>query len=126
TDFGWRNMGWSADLFVNIMRDVYATDANLAAITSVTPNIPQAPAAATCKFNVSPTPCQHISPNITLDAHVAYNFNGSDFWTQGLTVYLDVVNLADKAPPFVDAADGLTPNGSLNQFYNPVGRLISF
>lgn len=115
TDFGWRNPNWSADLYLNIMRDVYATDTNLGGL----------PAAAACPYNVSPTPCQHISPNITLDAHVAYNFNGDGFWTQGLQVYLDVVNLADKDPPFVDSADGLTPNGSLNQFYNPIGRTVS-
>ena len=125
TDFGWRGSNWSADFYANIMRDVYATDANLAAITSVTPNIAQAAAGVNCPFNVTPTPCQHISPNITFDMHVAYNFHGSDFWTEGLQVYFDMVNIADKKPPFVDSADGVTPNGSLNGFYNPLGRVVS-
>ena len=116
SDFGWRGMGWSADLYVNYMRDVYATDTNPAF------------AASACPFNVTTTGlgCQHIAPNITLDTHLAYDVNGSDFFSQGLQLYLNITNLLDKNPPFVDAADGITPNGSLNNFYNPIGRTFTF
>ncbi|HEX6638211.1 MAG TPA: TonB-dependent receptor, partial [Steroidobacteraceae bacterium] len=73
--------------------------------------------------NVLANPVESVDARTTLDLNLYYNFSGEGF-TKGLSVGLDVVNLLDEEPPFVNIAQ--SPNGgggfdpTLN---NPVGRI---
>lgn len=70
------------------------------------------------------SPVQEVDSNTTFDLNLSYAFSGSGF-ADGLSVGLDVVNLFDEEPPFVNIAQ--SPNGgggfdpTLN---NPVGRIV--
>lgn len=69
------------------------------------------------------SPIESVDSRTTVDLSLGYSFQGSGF-TEGLRASLDVVNLFDEDPPFVNIAQ--SPNGgggfdpTLN---NPVGRI---
>lgn len=70
------------------------------------------------------TPLQTVDGKTTVDLNLSYSFQGQGFG-EGLRAALDVVNLFDAEPPFVNIAQ--SPNGgggfdpTLN---NPVGRVV--
>lgn len=70
------------------------------------------------------TPLQTVDGKTTVDLNLSYSFQGQGFG-EGLRAALDVVNLFDTEPPFVNIAQ--SPNGgggfdpTLN---NPVGRVV--
>lgn len=114
TNLGWSKGSTRADLYLNYVNSYYATDANAAF------------ANGACPVNVTATGlgCQTVKANLTVDAHANYEFTGDGFAKQ-LQVYLDASNLLDKKPPFVNATDSITPNGALNVWASPIGRVIS-
>jgi iron complex outermembrane receptor protein len=69
------------------------------------------------------SPVQTVDSKTTLDLNLSYNFEGG--FADGLSIGLDVINLLDEDPPFVNIAQ--SPNGgggfdpTLN---NPVGRIM--
>ena len=52
-----------------------------------------------------------------MDLHLGVDLDGL---TEGLTVALDVQNIADEDPPFVNLSGGYDP-----QTASPIGRLIA-
>jgi outer membrane receptor protein involved in Fe transport len=68
-----------------------------------------------------------VTANVTLDAHVSYNF--PEGMLQGDQIYLDVQNLADTAPPFYNGTSKpseVHSQAGENIFIsNPIGRIIS-
>ncbi len=70
------------------------------------------------------SPVQDVDSQVTVDLNASYTFESDGFW-DGFKVGLDVTNLFDEDPPFVNIAQ--SPNGgggfdpTLN---NPVGRII--
>ncbi|QIK79866.1 TonB-dependent receptor [Sphingomonas piscis] len=65
--------------------------------------------------NTTVTPFQKVSNYDTVDALVAYDIN------QNITLGVDVRNLFNEDPPFVNTTNGYDPQSS-----NPIPRLISF
>ena len=61
-----------------------------------------------------------VAANDTFDVHVAYNFTSPNAWVNGSQVYVDVQNIADKAPPFYNTAAGYDTYAG-----NPIGRVVS-
>ena len=67
-----------------------------------------------------------VHSNTTFDFHGAYNFQGG--WGDGMQVYVDVKNLFDTDPPFVNGNNGginLGANGYNAFVSNPIGRVTS-
>jgi iron complex outermembrane receptor protein len=68
-----------------------------------------------------------VRSDLTIDAHLAYNFNGS--FLPGSQVYLDVKNLFDREPPFYNGnttgAGGVGAWGFNGFSSNLLGRLVS-
>ncbi len=68
-----------------------------------------------------------VKSDLTIDAHLAYNFNGS--FMNGSQVYVDVKNLFDKEPPFYNGnttgAGGVGAWGFNGFTSNLLGRLVS-
>jgi outer membrane receptor protein involved in Fe transport len=58
---------------------------------------------------------------ITLDGQVRYDFDAG--WGQGLSLTLNVLNLANEEPPFYDAPAGIGYDAANT---NVLGRQISF
>jgi iron complex outermembrane receptor protein len=114
-DVGWRRAGWRADLFANYVGNYYDTDANAPYANSPCPD----------DVTTSGLGCQHVGSYLTFDTHVSYTLGGSSLLTKDLQVFLDVTNILNRDPPFVDATDSITGNGSLNVWANPIGRLAS-
>ena len=63
------------------------------------------------------TPIRKIDSYTTVDLHVGYELSAL---SEGLSVALDVQNLADNEPPFVNIAGGYDPQSA-----SPIGRLIA-
>ena len=114
-NFGWTNNVIAADLFVN-----WTAPYRNATNTAVHPITTDA------NGNFSGGG-DHVSANVTLDAHVSYNF--PDGMLQGDQVYLDVQNLADTTPPFYNGTSKpseVHSQAGENIFIsNPIGRIIS-
>jgi iron complex outermembrane receptor protein len=67
-----------------------------------------------------------VHSNTTFDFHGAYDFAGG--WGDGLQVYVDVKNLFNTDPPFVNGNNGgvnLGANGYNAFVSNPIGRVTS-
>jgi iron complex outermembrane receptor protein len=67
-----------------------------------------------------------VKANTTFDLHGAYNFSAG--WTAGSQIYVDVKNLFDTNPPFVNGNTGginLGSNGYNAFVSNPIGRVVS-
>jgi iron complex outermembrane receptor protein len=63
------------------------------------------------------TPVRRIDSFTTVDLHVGYDLSAL---SDGLSVALDVQNLADEEPPFVNIAGGYDPQSA-----SPIGRLVA-
>jgi iron complex outermembrane receptor protein len=63
------------------------------------------------------TPIRKIDAYTTVDLHFGYDFDAS---VNGLSIALDVQNVADTDPPFVNIAGGYDPQSA-----SPIGRLIA-
>ena len=78
--------------------------------------------------NTEATPTQNVGAYTTLDLNVVYDF-GLAFqnrWLQGLQADLNVLNVANTDPPYVDIP--ISPNGGGGfdpNVASPIGRLIS-
>jgi iron complex outermembrane receptor protein len=65
----------------------------------------------------------------TVDTRLSYNFQDRLAWSalHNLRVGLDVTNLFDSEPPFVNIAPGNNGGGGFDpNAANPIGRLVSF
>jgi iron complex outermembrane receptor protein len=70
----------------------------------------------------------NIGSYTTVDLHAAYTLNkdGSDPWTRDIQFGLDVSNLFDENPPFVNSAPTTSGGGGWDpQSANPIGRVVS-
>ncbi len=68
-----------------------------------------------------------VKSNTTFDLHASYDF--SEGWASGMQVFIDVKNLFDTDPPFVNGNTGginLGANGYNAFVSNPIGRVTSF
>ena len=88
----WSNLGWNAGLYLNY---VHSYD------------------------NVTVTPTQRVGSWTTADIHVGYSFENGEGLLSGLDLALDVRNLTDRDPVFVDIEGGYDPTNA-----SPMGRLI--
>jgi iron complex outermembrane receptor protein len=71
--------------------------------------------------NITATPVQKVASYTTVDARVGWQFGE----THPFTVALDVRNLFDEDPPFVNIAQSANGGGGFDPtLTNPVGRLI--
>jgi len=73
-------------------------------------------------------PVEHIKSYTTVDLRLAYDLEGTGIpGTEGVRIGLDVQNLFDRDPPFVDLEP--TSNGGGGGFdpqtTNAIGRMIS-
>jgi len=69
-------------------------------------------------------PYGHVSSWTTADAAISYEFGSSDAPFNGVTIALSVINLTDRAPPYVSNPFGypITYDGANA---NALGRYIS-
>jgi iron complex outermembrane receptor protein len=63
------------------------------------------------------TPVRDIASYRTLDLHTGYKLSEGN----GFSVSLDVQNLLDKAPPFVNLSGGYDPQSA-----SPILRMVTF
>ncbi|UAJ11530.1 TonB-dependent receptor domain-containing protein [Glacieibacterium megasporae] len=72
------------------------------------------------------TPTQSVNSYSTFDLHLAHRFTGGPIARGKLTVALDVANLFDADPPFVNIPQSPNGGGGFDPTAaNPIGRLIS-
>ena len=111
---GYRNGPVRANLFMNYVSDYYLTDGN--------PQFTGSP----CPSNVTATGfgCQHVPSYTTFDANVSYDIDGEGL-LNGLQVSANVRNIADEYSPWVNSADSISGNGSLNDYGNLLGRVVT-
>ncbi|MGZ3363298.1 MAG: TonB-dependent receptor domain-containing protein [Caulobacteraceae bacterium] len=62
----------------------------------------------------------NVAANDTFDLHLQYEFQPGMKWLEGTQAYVDIQNLADKAPPFYNSNNGYDAFGG-----NPIGRVVS-
>lgn len=65
-------------------------------------------------------PVEKIDAWTTVDLHLGYRFQDNGSWMDGFSLSLDVSNIADEDPPFVNVAAGYDP-----QHANALGRTIA-
>jgi iron complex outermembrane receptor protein len=68
----------------------------------------------------------HVNANNTFDVHAAYNIENG--WLGGDQIYVDMKNIFDTDPPFINgntAGEGLGTPGYDGFISNPIGRLVS-
>jgi len=70
--------------------------------------------------NTTVTPIQRVHSNFTVDTHIGYDLGGSGV-LRNASVALDVTNLFNRNPPFVNTAGGYDPN-----LASAIGRTILF
>ncbi|KQZ44540.1 TonB-dependent receptor domain-containing protein [Massilia sp. Root1485] len=93
----WNLDAWNANVYVNYQN---AYDNNLAA------------------------PLQEVASQTTVDAQVAYRFDAG--FLKDTTLALNVNNLFDRRPPFVNIAQSSNGGGGFDPtLTNPVGRIVS-
>lgn len=66
------------------------------------------------------TPFQDVDDYLTLDLHVEYAFDRIGAVYDGLTIALDIENVFDEDPPFVDQIGGFDPQAA-----SAIGRMFS-
>jgi iron complex outermembrane receptor protein len=73
------------------------------------------------------TPQQRVGSNTTVDLRVAYELGeGAGSWLQGTTLALNLTNLFDRDPPFVNIAQSNNGGGGFDPTAsNPIGRIVS-
>lgn len=100
-NLGWATGAWDSQLFVNFVNSYQNTEA---------------------------TPAQTVGSYTTLDLNVVYDF-GLAFqggWAQSLQLGLNVRNLGNSDPPYVNIPIGPNGGGGFDpNVGNPIGRLIS-
>lgn len=115
TDFGWSNDTVAADIFVN-----WTAPYTNASNTAVHPIITDA------NGNFSGGG-DHVDANVTVDAHVSYDFDSG--LLSGDQIYVDIQNLFDVDPPFYNGTSKpseVHSQAGENIFVsNPIGRLVS-
>ena len=87
---------WSADAFVN-----YTNAYDYRRATSAFPD------------------GQRIDAYTTIDTHLAYDFDDGG-WMSGGQVFVDVNNLFDEEPPFVNTSGGFSSAEA-----SPIGRVVT-
>lgn len=93
----WNLDAWNANVYVNYQN---AYDNNLAA------------------------PLQGVASNTTVDARIAYQFDAG--FMKDTTLAMNVDNLFDRRPPFVNIAQSSNGGGGFDPtLANPVGRIVS-
>jgi iron complex outermembrane recepter protein len=71
-------------------------------------------------------PTQQVNSYSTFDLHLAHQFRGGLGGNGKLTLAVDVANLFDKNPPFVDISQSPNGGGGFDPtMANPIGRIIS-
>lgn len=77
--------------------------------------------------NTLVTPAERIKANTTFDLRMSYDLSETGIsGTDGLKIGLDVTNLFDRDPPFVDIAPTNNGGGGFDpQTSSPIGRLIA-
>ena len=78
--------------------------------------------------NTDTTPNQSVSAYTTVDTHFAYLFNSDHAGLlNGVTLSLDITNLFDANPPFVNIAESQNGGGGWDPVNaNPIGRVVAF
>jgi iron complex outermembrane receptor protein len=79
-------------------------------------------------INDTVTPVQRVSSYTTVDLHIAYDLGQQSPlpYLKGATLTLDVNNLFDTDPPFVNVAESPNGGGGFDPTTtNPIGRLVS-
>jgi iron complex outermembrane receptor protein len=77
--------------------------------------------------NTLSTPKQSVSPYTTVDLHLSYAVDHGSDWLKGLRVGIDVTNLFDAQPPFVNIAPSGNGGGGFDPTVaNPIGRIVAF
>jgi iron complex outermembrane receptor protein len=74
------------------------------------------------------TPTQHVRASTTVDARISYDLQDRPALSalQNLRVALEVTNLFDSDPPFVNIAPSVNGGGGFDpNAANPIGRLVS-
>lgn len=72
------------------------------------------------------SPVQKVQSYTTVDGRIAYELQDKTGLLKDMTVAIGAVNLFDKAPPFVNIAQGNNGGGGFDPtLTNPVGRIIS-
>jgi iron complex outermembrane receptor protein len=103
---GWEYSGFSADLFANWIASYYNWST-----TTVTP--------LTRDANGNPNGGgDPVSGSVLFDLNLSYTLQGG--FLRGSRVFVDVVNLLDRDPPFYNSANGYDNYGA-----NPIGRVIT-
>jgi iron complex outermembrane receptor protein len=70
------------------------------------------------------TPVQKVSSNSTVDLHLGYDLGDL---AKGVRIALDITNVFDRDPPFVNIGPSSTTDGGYDaSLANPVGRLLAF
>jgi iron complex outermembrane receptor protein len=80
-------------------------------------------------INDAANPVQNVRAYTTVDTRLSYNFQDRLSWSalQNLRAGLDVTNLLDSEPPYVNIAPGNNGGGGFDpNAANPIGRLVSF
>jgi iron complex outermembrane receptor protein len=104
---GWADMGYLADLYMNFT-SAYK-NVNGSAVVVPVPN------AAGVYSGVGG---DHVNANVIFDLHLGYDFNGGVLGDDQIS--LEVENLANKRPPYFNAA-----NAYDNLVANPIGRMVT-
>ena len=81
--------------------------------------------------NILITPHESVSSYTPVDLSVAWNIGGdgggTGFFDNGLILGLEVRNLFDEEPPYVNLAPGGNGSGGYDATTtNPIGRMYSF
>ncbi len=72
------------------------------------------------------TPIQTVKAYSTTDLHLGYNIPGDSGWFHGSSIGLDVRNLFDAKPPFVNIAESANGGGGFDPTVtDPIGRVVS-
>ena len=72
-------------------------------------------------------PVQRVGSNTTVDMRVAYELGErAGSWLEGSTIAMNVTNLFDREPPFVNIAQSTNGGGGFDPTAsNPIGRVVS-
>ncbi len=79
--------------------------------------------------NNTVAPVQRVDAYATVDLHLSYNLGERypNSWLKGTALSLDVQNLLDSDPPFVNVAENANGGGGYDPTVtNPIGRLVAF
>jgi iron complex outermembrane recepter protein len=66
------------------------------------------------------TPEQSVDSWTTFDVRVSYSFDGGSFWSRDLEASLEISNIFDEDPPFVNVQGGMDPSAT-----SAIGRMFT-